>query len=118
MLLHRQQDIVGMSAGGDALGGEGSLIGVDRLHGRNLGERGVVAGNQGFLRIVHRRRQAFGDGVDEVVVAAVRQSEGWVGLARVGIGFYSWVCRTVIGKWSRRILRPAKRTSPPARRTR
>jgi len=83
--MHTQQPqhVVRLGVGGDTLGGEAGLVGVDRPQVGHLGDGGFVAGEQGLLRVGQRWRQERREGVDDVIAGLHLEAEGWVGLARV-----------------------------------
>ncbi len=76
VLTEQAQHVLGLGAGGDALGGEIGLIGVDRQQRRDLGDGGVVSGAQRFGGVIERRRQQVGQGVDELVVQVGGEIDG------------------------------------------
>jgi hypothetical protein len=87
VVTEQPQHILGLASGSDALGGEIGLIRVDRQQRRHLGDGGVVSGVQGFGRVIKRRRQQVGEGIDELVI----QRRGKIdGRTRRGEGFHSW----------------------------
>jgi hypothetical protein len=56
VLTEQTQYVLGLGAGGDALGGEVGFVGVDREDGGYFGDGGVVSGAQGVGGVVERGR--------------------------------------------------------------
>jgi hypothetical protein len=79
--------ILGLCAGGDALGGQLGLIGVDRGQGGDSGDGGVVSSEQRFRGVGYGRGKQGYEGVDEVAVGLGREVYGRVWL--VVLGFHS-----------------------------
>jgi len=64
----QSEHVLGLGSGGDALGCQLGLTGVDGCQGDDPGDRGVVSGDGGLGRVFYRWGKKRDEGVHEVAI--------------------------------------------------
>ena len=67
------EQVLGLCSGGDALGGQFGLVGIDGGQGGDSGDGGMISGQDGFGRVLDRRRQQRYQRVHQVAAGLRRE---------------------------------------------
>ena len=93
-----------LGSGGDALGCQLGLIGVDGGQGGDPGDRGVVSGAGGFRGVFYRRGEKSQQGVHEIAVGLRRKVDGrgrglWLGFHSGFLAINRKYVNVWLGEW-------------------